>query len=143
MFRRLALFTCTALLTVSVTASAGATTRRPPRWYQPLLALPHADLLRVECVIQRESRSTFAHPNLGDNNGNPGQSGIFQMNNQPRGIWDIYVMPVLHVLIWSDELREALHKLDVAYLRFEASASVESYGKLIEARERYEAARRS
>jgi len=50
---------------------------------------------------------------------------------------------IVNVIGSSDELREALHKLDVAYLRFEASASVESYGKLIEARERYEAARRS
>jgi hypothetical protein len=51
--------------------------------------------------MEEESRSTMAHPNLGDDNGNvPGQSGIFQINNAPWGIWDHYVLPKLHVLVW-------------------------------------------
>ena len=71
------------------------------RWFEPLLKLPHADLIRAECVILHESRSTLSHPNLGDDNGNPGQSGIFQMSNQPKGVWDLYALPVLHVVIWK------------------------------------------
>jgi hypothetical protein len=93
-------FRLLAIVSVSLLFSlpAGAST---PRWFQPLLALPHTDLLRAECVILHESRSTLAHPNLGDDNGNiGGQSGIFQMSNSPGGIWDTYVLPVLHVLIW-------------------------------------------
>ena len=46
-------------------------------------------------------------------------------------------------MIDESELREALRKLDIAYRKFEASASVVSYGHLIEARERYEAARKA
>ena len=99
---RLTTFTSIAF-TVSIflaTGSAGAT--RNPRWFQPLLSLPHADLVRAECVISRESVSTLAHPNLGDDNGNvPGDSGIFQIDNSPRGIWDTYVLPKLHVKVWK------------------------------------------
>ena len=88
---------CFVLIVVVAGSTAGAA---PPKWYAPLLALPHPALVRAECVIARESTSTLAHPNLGDDNGNPGQSGIFQMSNQPGGVWDHYVLPKLHVLIW-------------------------------------------
>ena len=50
---------------------------------------------------------------------------------------------IINMIGTNDELREALRKLDLAYLKFEASASVKSYGALIEARERYEAVRKS
>lgn len=79
----------------------GASAATQPKWYAPLLTLPKSVLIRAECVMLKESHSTLVHPNLGDDNGNPGQSGIFQMNNQPGGVWDIYVLPVLHVLIWK------------------------------------------
>jgi len=50
-----------------------------------------------------ESRSTTAHPNLGDNRSPAiGQySGIFQMGNYVGGVWDTYAMPRLHVQIWN------------------------------------------
>lgn len=41
----------------------------------------------------------------------------------------------------SDEVRAAMLQLNRAYAKFEASASVTSYGALIDAREGYEAAR--
>ena len=90
-----------AFVLVAATLLISGTAGASQRWFQPLLRLPHADFIRAECVMNRESNSTLAHPNLGDDNGNPGQSGIFQMNNQPGGIWDVYVLPKLHVLIWK------------------------------------------
>jgi hypothetical protein len=89
-----------SLSTISVATTHAASHASAP-WYAPLLSLPRSDLLRAECVIERESTSTLAHPNLGDDNGNvPGQSGIFQISNSPTGIWDVYVLPRLHVLVW-------------------------------------------
>ena len=101
--RILIVLTVSLSLSIGSVAVASAHTRH---WYDPLLKLPHADLLRAQCVIWHESRSTFANPNLGDDNGNgtpahPQQSGIFQMNNQPGGVWDLYAMPTLHVVIWK------------------------------------------
>jgi len=77
------------------------------KWYEPLLSLPDQPI--IMCILHNESRSTLEHPNLGDDNGNGTtvnnntgeQSGIFQMNNGLKGVWDLYVMPVLHVLIWK------------------------------------------
>lgn len=84
-----------------VSGSALATAVTTPRWFQPLFSLPRSDLSHVECIIHAESTSTLEHPNLGDDNGNmPGQSGIFQMANQPGGVWDTYVFPKLHIRIW-------------------------------------------
>lgn len=71
------------------------------RWFLPIFKEGPAAIAGFECIINRESTSTVAHPNLRDDNGNPGQSGIFQMNNQPGGIWDHYVLPHLHVLLWK------------------------------------------
>ena len=78
--------------------SAGATA--PPKWYAPLLKLPHSAVRAFECVIYHESRSTFARPNLGDDNANPGDSGIFQIDNTSHGVWGRWVLPHLHVLVW-------------------------------------------
>ena len=47
---------------------------KPTRWFQPLFALPR--LSTIKCILSRESRSTFVHPNLGDRN--PYQFGPFQ-----------------------------------------------------------------
>ena len=74
----------------AVPASAGTTTitttvriAPPPRarpWYYPLLLLSPRVYHRFEyCVLPGQSRSTFAHPNLGDNVNDGGSSGIFQM----------------------------------------------------------------
>lgn len=59
--------------------------------------------------MRRESHSTFTFANIADDNGNGihenhdqgQQSGIFQMSNGPRGVWDLYARPVLHVVIWK------------------------------------------
>lgn len=52
-----------------------------PRWFAPILALPATSVATFQCIIKHESRSTFAHPNLGDNaRGNLyTSSGIFQI----------------------------------------------------------------
>ena len=107
MSKRLSLSLIACLFVISgVAPAANAATphhHNPhPIWYAPLVGLPHAARIRVDCVIERDSRSTEAHPNLGDNNATvPGQSGIFQMNNAPGGVWDVYVWPKLHVRIWN------------------------------------------
>jgi hypothetical protein len=89
-------------------ALANAVTHHKPlhvpaseRWFLPILQEGPAAVEGFTCVIMKESTSTPTHPNLGDNNGSPGQSGIFQMNNQPGGVWDVYVMPFLHVVLWK------------------------------------------
>lgn len=82
---------------------------KAPPWYKPLLALPSSWQTPIQCMMRVESRSTETQPNLGDDNGNGvntnhgegEQSGLFQMSNGPRGIWDIYVLPRLHVVIWK------------------------------------------
>ena len=56
------------MLSVSVQSSASQ------RWFQPLLSLPNQPTIR--CILHAESRSTLAHPNLGDTN--PYQFGPFQ-----------------------------------------------------------------
>ena len=106
MFKKSRLALIAVLFVIAGNVSvAGATTSHHhnphPIWYAPLVGLPRPVLARTECVLWRESRSTLAHPNLGDNNGTvPGQSGLFQMNNAPGGVWDVYVWPKLHVVIW-------------------------------------------
>lgn len=44
------------------------------RWFEPLLNLPNRSI--IICILYAESRSTLAHPNLGDTN--PYQYGPFQ-----------------------------------------------------------------
>lgn len=106
MFKKL-LVSFFAILTISVGTVSAASAHTHPRknphpiWYAPLVGLPHWARVRVDCVIWRESTSTEAHPNLGDNNGDPGQSGIFQMSNQPGGVWDLYAYPKIHVQLWK------------------------------------------
>jgi hypothetical protein len=94
------LFACSSVFVASSLGAASASASTAPKWYAPLLTLPRPDLPRAECVMLRESTSTLEHPNLADDNGDPGQSGIFQMSNQPNGVWDLYALPVLHVQIW-------------------------------------------
>lgn len=44
------------------------------KWFEPLLSLPNRST--IICILNAESTSTMAHPNLGDTN--PYQYGIFQ-----------------------------------------------------------------
>lgn len=48
------------------------------RFWGPMLALPKSVRATFACIMYRESRSTFNHLNLGDNN-RYGSSGIFQI----------------------------------------------------------------
>ena len=90
-----------AALVFAVVISASGISGASQRWFSPLLKLPKSDLPAVACVLEHESRSTFAHPNLGDDNGNPGDSGLFQIDNTPKGVWARWVLPKLHVLVWK------------------------------------------
>jgi hypothetical protein len=100
-YKKILIVLCIVFLPITAGNVLVASANTPPKWYAPLLTLPRSDLPHTECVMLRESTSTLAHPNLGDDNANPGQSGIFQMNNQPGGVWDTYVLPHLHVRIWK------------------------------------------
>ena len=89
-------FRLLAIVSVSLLFSlpAGAAT---PRWFQPIVDMPTAVVHGFQCRIWHESRSTFAHPNLGDNNAY-GSSGIFQM--EPI-LWNRWAPLVgVHVPVW-------------------------------------------
>ncbi len=59
---------------------ASASTHSKP-WYAPLRAnVSHAAWATFTCIIWTESRSTWRHPNLGDNN-RYGASGLFQFED--------------------------------------------------------------
>jgi hypothetical protein len=94
-----------ATATSHTTVVTTLTSHRVPkseRWFLPIFQEGPTAVEGFTCVIARESTSTIAHPNLGDDNGDGvSQSGIFQMSNQPTGIWDKYVLPHLHVVIWK------------------------------------------
>lgn len=72
----------------------------PPRWYQPILALPSAATVTFECVIWRESRSTFAHPNLHDDS-RYGSSGIFQIEQATWAAHQLAAGVPLSVHVWQ------------------------------------------
>lgn len=60
--------------TSQITHAALVATSLKPRWYAPVIRLPNQPVIR--CILYRESRSTYARPNLGDVN--PYQFGPFQ-----------------------------------------------------------------
>jgi hypothetical protein len=60
-----------------------------------MLALPKSVRAHFACIMYRESRSTFAHLNLGDNN-RYGSSGIFQI--EPI-LWN--ARSGFHVPVWK------------------------------------------
>lgn len=103
------IFTCLLAVNGNAVTSTATTTvhshiiSHVPVWYQPLLSLHHSWLPAVHCLLHTESRSTFEHPNLGDNRtpAMGSNSGIFQMANYPGGVWNHYAMPTLHVQIWQ------------------------------------------
>ena len=53
-------------------------------WYAPVKALPDQPI--IVCILHHESRSTYAHPNLGDNN-DPYQYGVFQYDTILWNYW--------------------------------------------------------
>lgn len=81
------------LFCLSLAAPAGASPRNP------ILSLPKAVQSHFACIIWRESRSTFVRPNLLDNNGNGGASGVFQM--EPI-LWNRWAPSAgVHVPVWK------------------------------------------
>jgi hypothetical protein len=89
------LIVASSLVCGAVTANAAT-----PRWFQPIAQLPRSTFRTFACVIWHESRSTFTHPNLRDNNGY-GSSGIFQIE---QGTWAAHQLAAgvpLRVHVWQ------------------------------------------
>ena len=66
--------------TVGIPSASSASSHHPAHnapWYAPVKALPDQPV--IVCILHNESRSTYAHPNLGDNN-DPYQYGVFQFS---------------------------------------------------------------
>lgn len=90
------------IILAAVLSQSGAVSAASRPWYYPLLRLGPAVYHRFEfCVLPGQSRSTFAHPNRGDNS-RYGSSGVYQM--EPI-IWNRWA-PVagVHALIWKATL---------------------------------------
>lgn len=85
--------TTTVIHTSRVSSSAGR------KWYSPIFDLGPKARSFFACVLFRESRSTWAHPNTHDGDrAYPGQYGIYQFTwPSPNNAWDAYVFPKLHV----------------------------------------------
>jgi hypothetical protein len=87
--RAFAVFVLAATLTLSGIAGASG------RFWGPMLALPKPVRATFACIMWRESRSTFAHLNLGDNN-RYGSSGIFQIE---EATW--LARSGFHIPVWT------------------------------------------
>lgn len=61
-------------------ALSGAAATNPRPWYFAIEHAGPAIFKKFTCIIHYESRSTWAHPNLGDNS-RYGSSGIFQIED--------------------------------------------------------------
>jgi len=72
-----------------------------PGWYAPLSGLPHQSTWR--CILHAESRSTFIHPNLGDNNPN-GSSGVFQIEQATWAAHQLAARVPARVHVWQASL---------------------------------------
>jgi hypothetical protein len=72
-------FTVVSLVASPVVAHASPD-QNPRPWYYAIQHAGPVIFARFTCIIWRESRSTWAHPNLGDNN-RYGSSGIFQFED--------------------------------------------------------------
>lgn len=85
----------TTILTHVVLVSAPVA----PKWYSPIFVLGPKARAFFTCVLWRESRSTWTHPNTHDGDAAyPGQYGIFQFSwPSQNNAWDAYVYPRLHV----------------------------------------------
>ena len=85
------------IVILSVSGSAAGVGASTPR--NPILSLPKAVQQHFACIVWRESRSTLAHPNLLDNNGNGGASGVFQF--EPI-LWNRWAPSAgVHVPVWK------------------------------------------
>ena len=111
LLRTLAPLIAVASTITAVPASAGTTTitttvriAAPPRAIYGMGPIAHiAPRLRAvfTCIIARESRSTWAHPNLADVS-KTGSSGIFQFENGPNQVWSRWAPTVgVRVPVWK------------------------------------------
>jgi hypothetical protein len=93
-------FVSSIISLVSLTSAPVGAISHP--WYYPLLKLGPSVYHRFEfCVLPGQSRSTFTHPNLGDNS-KYGSSGVFQM--EPI-LWNAWApLAGVHVVIWRATL---------------------------------------
>ena len=96
-----------AVLSTSLPASAS---RQSRPWYEPLKAnLPSSAWKTFTCIIYTESRSTWTHPNLGDNN-RYGNSGIFQIE---PGTWNAHVGPHMPDVWRANPREQAIGALNI------------------------------
>ena|ERR1039458_5125610 len=86
-----------ALFTIAPSTLAGGAV---PRWFQPIMNLPKSTIPTWICVMRVESRSTFLHPNLGDNN-RYGSSGIFQMEDTTFRAYERAAHVPFSVHVWQ------------------------------------------
>ncbi len=91
-----------AALVAAVILALGAPAGASRPWYYPLLTLsPRVYHVFEYCVLPGQSRSTFAHPNTGDNS-RYGSSGVFQM--EPV-LWNRWARRAgVHTVIWKATL---------------------------------------
>ena len=99
-------------LSLFLTNYGMASAVKSPRWFQPIMALPKPAITTFRCIIHAESTSTFAHPNLGDNNADGGSSGIFQI--EPI-LWNAWAPKVgLHMAVWrATPYQQALAAVEI------------------------------
>jgi len=105
----------TALSAVPATA-ATKTTTVVTTWVQPILSLPKWTLPVWTCILHNESRSTFLHPNLGDNNPY-GSSGIFQIEQVTWAAHQLAAGVPKRIHVWQ---ATALEQAKVAVAIFKA-----------------------
>jgi hypothetical protein len=91
-----ALFAATLCFATSSSAASG-------RFWGPMLALPRSARASFSCILWHESRSTFQHLNLGDNN-RYGSSGIFQIEQQLWAARSGFRVPVWKATPYQQEL---------------------------------------
>lgn len=95
-FSKILLFSVLSIAAISTPAGA-----HTPRWFQPIARLPKPVFRHFACILHVESRSTFRHPNTGDNS-RYGSSGVFQI--EPI-LWNRWA-PIagVHVQVWQASL---------------------------------------
>jgi hypothetical protein len=92
-----------ALLLAASLGAIGTPSGASGRFWAPMLALPTQVRAHFACIMYHESRSTFAHLNLGDNS-RYGSSGIYQI--EPI-LWDArsgFRFPVYEASPYQQEL---------------------------------------
>lgn len=90
------------LVLIDPVIGSGATPPHNPRpWNYSIMHASAHVREGFTCIIHHESTSTWAHPNLGDNNADGGSSGVFQIEESTWLARSGFTMPV-----WVATLRE-------------------------------------